>query len=146
MNAFATDAVHMPPKVVLRPFPQRILVGLTPIHLERSSCRSCRLWPAQPITLNLLRVSQVEFLSKHNRHDRALRGVSFDQYTEDAGSHSKISCEIRRDHQLWIDRRTTHRRIMRCKFAEKPGQIESTIDLPNKMVFGNRVVEVKLIK
>src|SRR4030095_13939289 len=50
------------------------------------------------------------------------------------------------DHQLRIDRRTTHRRIMRCKFAPKPGQIESSIDLPHQMIFGNRVAEMKLVE
>src|ERR1700722_18053254 len=35
------------------------------------------------------------------------------------------------DHQFRIDRRTTHRRIMRYKFATKPGQIESSVDLPH---------------
>src|SRR6202023_3552054 len=40
---------------------------------------------------------QVEFLSKHNRSDRALCAVHhFDQYSEDEGSHSKIGCEIDR--------------------------------------------------
>jgi hypothetical protein len=36
------------------------------------------------------------------------------------------------DHQLRIDRRATHRRIMRCQFTAKPGQIESGGDLPHK--------------
>ncbi len=33
------------------------------------------------------------------------------------------------DNQFRIDRRTTHERTMRCKFATKPRQIESGIDL-----------------
>ena len=35
---------------------------------------------------------------------------------------------------------------MRRKFAAKPGQIESSIDLPHKMIFGNRVAKLKLIE
>ena len=35
---------------------------------------------------------------------------------------------------------------MRCKFAAKPGQIESSIDLPHQMIFGNRVAKVKLVE
>src|SRR5205814_1664596 len=50
------------------------------------------------------------------------------------------------DHQFRVDRWTTHRRIMRCKFAAKPGQIESSIDLPHQMIFRNRVVELKLVE
>src|SRR5262249_48483365 len=34
------------------------------------------------------------------------------------------------DHQLRIDRWATHGRIMRSKFAAKPRQIESSVDLP----------------
>jgi hypothetical protein len=36
------------------------------------------------------------------------------------------------DHQFRIDRWTTHQRIMRCKFAAKPGKIESSVDLPHQ--------------
>src|ERR1700743_990236 len=50
------------------------------------------------------------------------------------------------DHQLWIDRWATHGRIMRSKFAAKPRQIQSGVDLPHQMVFGNRVAEMKLVK
>ena len=50
------------------------------------------------------------------------------------------------DHQFRIDRRATHGRIMRCKFAAKPGQIESSIDLPHQMIFGNRVAKMKLVE
>jgi hypothetical protein len=39
-----------------------------------------------------------------------------------------------------------HGRIMRCKFTAKPGQIESSIDLPHQMIFGNRVAEMKLVE
>src|SRR3954454_11821755 len=35
---------------------------------------------------------------------------------------------------------------MRCEFAAKPGQIESSIDLPHQMIFRNRVVELKLVE
>src|SRR3954454_4520746 len=35
---------------------------------------------------------------------------------------------------------------MRCEFAAKPGQIESSIDLPHQMIFRNRVVELKLVQ
>src|ERR1700693_4360964 len=50
------------------------------------------------------------------------------------------------DHQLRIDRRATHGRIMRCKFTAKPGKIENSIDLPHQMVFRNRVAKVKLVE
>src|SRR3984957_9510054 len=50
------------------------------------------------------------------------------------------------DHQLRIDRRATHGRIMRCKFTAKPGKIENSIDLPHQMIFGDRVVEMKLVE
>ncbi|KRR15042.1 hypothetical protein CQ13_37445 [Bradyrhizobium retamae] len=50
------------------------------------------------------------------------------------------------DHQLRIDRRATHRRIMRCRFAAKPGQIESSVDLSHQMIFGNRVAKMKLLE
>src|ERR1700716_1910537 len=35
---------------------------------------------------------------------------------------------------------------MRCKFAAKPGQIESSVDLPNQMIFRNRVAKTKLVE
>jgi hypothetical protein len=35
---------------------------------------------------------------------------------------------------------------MRCQFAAKPGQIESSIDLPHQMIFGNRVAKMKLVE
>jgi len=35
---------------------------------------------------------------------------------------------------------------MRCQFAAKPGQIESSIDLPHQMIFGNRVAKVTLVE
>jgi hypothetical protein len=57
-----------------------------------------------------------------------------------------ISHDEHPDHQLRINRRATHGRIMRCKFAAKPGQIESGIDLPHQVIFRNRVVEFKLLK
>ena len=50
------------------------------------------------------------------------------------------------DHQFRIDRRATHGRIMRCKFTAKPGQIESSVDLPHQMIFGNRVAKMKLVE
>src|ERR1700674_5299282 len=50
------------------------------------------------------------------------------------------------DHQLRIDRWATHGRIMRCKFAAKPGKIESGVDLPHQMIFGNRVAKMKLVE
>src|SRR4029077_10134401 len=50
------------------------------------------------------------------------------------------------DHQFRIDRRTTHGRIMRRNFTAKPGQIESTVNLPHQMIFGNRVAEMKLVE
>jgi hypothetical protein len=31
---------------------------------------------------------------------------------------------------------------MRCKFVAKPGQIESSIDLPHQVIFGNRVAKM----
>jgi hypothetical protein len=48
------------------------------------------------------------------------------------------------DRQFRIDRRTTHRRIMGCKFAAEPGQIESSVDLPHQMIFGDRIAKTKL--
>src|SRR6202166_3351661 len=50
------------------------------------------------------------------------------------------------DHQLRIDRRATHGRIMRCKFTAKPGKIKSGIDLPHQMIFRNRVAKMKLVE
>src|ERR1700719_2092663 len=50
------------------------------------------------------------------------------------------------DHQLRINRRATHGRIMRCKITAKPGKIESSIDLPYQVIFGNRVAETKLVE
>src|ERR1700676_2204761 len=50
------------------------------------------------------------------------------------------------DHQFRIDRRTAHGRIMGCKFAAKPGQIETVIDLPHQMIFRNRVAKMKLVE
>src|SRR3984957_10490203 len=50
------------------------------------------------------------------------------------------------DHQLRIDRRATHRRIMRCKFTAKPGKIERGIDLAHQMIFRDRLVEMKLVE
>jgi hypothetical protein len=35
---------------------------------------------------------------------------------------------------------------MRCKFVVKPGQIESRIDLPHQMIFGDRVARTKLVE
>jgi hypothetical protein len=47
------------------------------------------------------------------------------------------------DHQLLINRRPAHRRVMRCELASKPGQIERSIDPSNQMIFGNRVAKMK---
>jgi hypothetical protein len=33
-----------------------------------------------------------------------------------------------------------------CKFAAKPGQIESGVDLPRQMIFGYRVAKMKLVE
>src|ERR1700755_709132 len=49
------------------------------------------------------------------------------------------------DHQFWIDRRATHGRIMRRKLAAKPGQIESSVDLPYQMILRNRGANTKLV-
>src|SRR6202042_2613582 len=35
---------------------------------------------------------------------------------------------------------------MRCQFAAKPGKIESSIDLPHQMIFGNRLAQMKLVE
>src|ERR1700684_2744211 len=35
---------------------------------------------------------------------------------------------------------------MRCQFAAKPAKIESSIDLPHQMIFGNRVAKMKLVE
>src|SRR5712671_2101648 len=50
------------------------------------------------------------------------------------------------DHQFRIDRRATHGRIMGCKFAAEPGQIESSVDLPHQVIFGDRVAKTKLVE
>src|SRR5450432_1613718 len=50
------------------------------------------------------------------------------------------------DHQFRIDRRATHRRIVRCKFAAKPRQIEGSIDLPYQVIFGDRIAKTKLVE
>src|SRR5215208_3761545 len=57
-----------------------------------------------------------------------------------------ISHDQHPDHQFRIDRRPTHGRIMRCKFAAEPGKIESSIDLPHQMIVGDYVIELKLIE
>src|SRR5882724_4957263 len=57
-----------------------------------------------------------------------------------------ISHDQHPDHQFRIDRRPTHGRIMRGKFAAKPGQIESSIDLPHQVIFGHRVAKMKLVE
>ena len=50
------------------------------------------------------------------------------------------------DHQFRIDRRATHGRIMGCKFAAEPGQIESSVDLPHHVIFGNGIAKTKLVE
>src|SRR6202022_319390 len=35
---------------------------------------------------------------------------------------------------------------MRRKFTAKPGKIENSIDLPHQMIFGDRIVEMKLVE
>src|ERR1700688_1002227 len=35
---------------------------------------------------------------------------------------------------------------MGCKFAAKPGKIESSIDLPHQMIFGNRIAKTKFVE
>src|SRR3984957_21317584 len=35
---------------------------------------------------------------------------------------------------------------MRCQFAAKPGKIESSIDLPHQVIFGNRLAKMKLVE
>src|ERR1700758_2057695 len=35
---------------------------------------------------------------------------------------------------------------MRCQFAAKPGKIESSIDLPHQMIFGDRIAKMKLVE
>src|ERR1700734_3496411 len=35
---------------------------------------------------------------------------------------------------------------MRCKFAAKPGQIESNVALPHHVIFGNRIAKTKLVE
>src|SRR6202022_4613491 len=50
------------------------------------------------------------------------------------------------DHQLRIDRRATHGTIMGFKFAAEPGQIESSVDLPHQMIFGNGIAKMKLVE
>src|SRR3989440_9148116 len=57
-----------------------------------------------------------------------------------------ISHDQHPDHQFRINRRPTHGRIMRCKFAAEPGKIESSIDLPYQMIFRDCVIELKLVE
>src|SRR2546423_1986857 len=57
-----------------------------------------------------------------------------------------ISHDQHPDHQFRIDRRPTRGRIMRCKFAAQPRKIESSIDLPHQMIFGDCVIELKLVE
>src|SRR5438045_2330916 len=57
-----------------------------------------------------------------------------------------ISDDQHPDHQFRVDRRPTHGRIMSCKFAAEPGKIESSIDLPHQMIFGDCVIELKLVE
>src|SRR3954451_21047322 len=57
-----------------------------------------------------------------------------------------ISDDQHPDHQFRVDRRPTHGRIMSCKFAAQPGKIESSIDLPHQMIFGDCVIELKLVE
>ena len=35
---------------------------------------------------------------------------------------------------------------MGCKFAAKPRQIESSVDLPHQMIFGDRIAKTKLVE
>jgi hypothetical protein len=35
---------------------------------------------------------------------------------------------------------------MGCEVAAKPGQIESSVDLPHKMIFGDRIAKTKLVE
>jgi hypothetical protein len=50
------------------------------------------------------------------------------------------------DHQFRIDRRATRGRVMKCYFTAKPRQVESRIDLPNKVIFGNCIAKTKLVE
>jgi hypothetical protein len=35
---------------------------------------------------------------------------------------------------------------MRCQFNAKPGKIESSVDLPNQVIFGDSVAKMKLVE
>jgi len=35
---------------------------------------------------------------------------------------------------------------MGCKFAAEPGQIESSVDLPHHVIFGNGIAKTKLVE
>jgi hypothetical protein len=35
---------------------------------------------------------------------------------------------------------------VRCKFAAKPGKIESSVDLPYQVILGDRVAKMKLVE
>jgi hypothetical protein len=50
------------------------------------------------------------------------------------------------DHQFRIDRRASHRRIVGCKLAAKPPQIERRIDPPHQMIFGHSLIKMKLVE
>src|SRR4051795_6434495 len=57
-----------------------------------------------------------------------------------------ISHDQHPDHQFRIDRRPTRGRIMSCKFAAEQGKIESSINLSHQMIFGDCVIELKLVE
>src|SRR5438045_4232129 len=78
----------------------------------------------------------------------AIREVHLNFATDQSfrADRKDISHDQHPDHQFRIDRRPTHGRIMRGKFAAKPGQIESSIDLPHQVIFGHRVAKMKLVE
>src|ERR1035437_10284541 len=57
-----------------------------------------------------------------------------------------IPCDQHPDHQFRINRRAPHGRIVRCSFTVKPGKIESSVDLPHKVIFRDHIAKTKLVE
>src|SRR5438045_9398470 len=78
----------------------------------------------------------------------AIREVHLNFATEQPlrADRQDISHDQHPDPQFRINRRPTHGRIMRWKFAAEPGEIESSMDRPYQMIFRDCVVELKLVE
>ncbi|KRQ96313.1 hypothetical protein CQ10_31170 [Bradyrhizobium valentinum] len=85
------------------------------------------------------------FKSRDDDHATRARLVSAIPASSDETS-SRKDVDQHPDHQFRINRRVSPGRIMKCKLAAKPGQIESSIDPPHQMIFRNRVAKMKLVE